>query len=207
MAAPKLTLELAPGSTLPAALASGSYVALVGAVAALYILAARAGLGLNAVSGFASLVWAPSGIALAALVLGGRRFWPGVFLGALVANALTGANALVAAGIATGNTLEAVAGAYALSRMPGFQPALDRVRDALAVIVFAAMLSTAIGATIGIMTLYFGGLVAPGAGLETWGTWWVGMRSASCSSRHLFSFGWRDPDPGFPLRDSSRPER
>ncbi|MEX2109596.1 MAG: MASE1 domain-containing protein [Gemmatimonadaceae bacterium] len=136
-------------------------------------MAARAGLMLDAVSGFASLVWAPTGIALAAVLLLGRRVWPGVFIGAFSANALTGAPVLAAVGIATGNTLEAVVGAYALRRA-GFQHALDRLRDVLALILFAATLSTMVSATIGVASLYFAGMVAPRDIVETWRTWWVG---------------------------------
>ena len=49
------------------------YAGRVAAIAALYIVAARAGLQLDTVSGFATLVWPPTGIALAALLLGG--YW------------------------------------------------------------------------------------------------------------------------------------
>ncbi|HEY8850979.1 MAG TPA: MASE1 domain-containing protein [Gemmatimonadaceae bacterium] len=150
------------------------YLGQVGAVAALYILAALAGLRMDAVSGFASLVWPPTGIALAAVLLAGRRIWPGIFVGALVANLLTGAPWLAATGIATGNTLEAVVGAYALSRVAGFRPSLDRLRDVLALIVLAATLSTMISATIGVATLYTAGLVQQSKIAETWRTWWVG---------------------------------
>src|SRR5687768_11210386 len=78
-------------------------VAIVG-LATVYALAARLGLGLDAVAGFATLVWPPSGIALAALLILGYRVWPGVFIGAFVANMLTGASPLVAVGIGVGNT-------------------------------------------------------------------------------------------------------
>src|SRR5207237_10652134 len=108
------------------------YAGRVAAIAALYIVAARAGLQLDTVSGFATLVWPPTGIALAALLLGGYWLWPGIFLGALIANVWTGAPVIVAMGIATGNTLEALLGAYALRRLPGFRLSLDSVRDALA---------------------------------------------------------------------------
>jgi signal transduction histidine kinase len=155
-------------------LLSPLYLGQVAAVAALYILAALGGLRMDAVSGFASLVWAPTGIALAAVLLAGRRIWPGIFVGALVANLLTGAPWLAAAGIATGNTLEAVVGAYALSRVAGFRLSLDRLRDVLALIVLAAALSTMISATIGVATLYTAGLVQQSKLAETWRTWWVG---------------------------------
>ena len=124
-----------------------SYLGQVAAIAALYVLAARAGLRLDAVSGFAAIVWPPTGIALAAVLLGGPRIWPGIFIGALVANVLTGAPTLAAAGVATGNTLEAVVGAFALKRVTGFRPGLDRLRDVIALIVFAALLATMISAT------------------------------------------------------------
>jgi signal transduction histidine kinase len=150
------------------------YFGQVAAVAVVYVLAALAGLRLDAVSGFASLVWAPTGIALAAVLLAGPRVWPGIFIGAFVANVLTGAPLLVASGIATGNTLEAVVGAYALRRVPGFRHSLDNVRDVLGLIVLAAILSTMISATIGGASLYFAGLVAPQKFAETWRTWWVG---------------------------------
>jgi signal transduction histidine kinase len=156
------------------ALLTPVYLGQVAAVAALYILAALAGLRMDAVSGFASLVWPPTGIALAAVLLLGRRIWPGIFVGALVANLLTGAPSLAAAGIATGNTLEAVVGAYALSRVAGFRLSLDRLRDVLALIVLAAAVSTMISATIGVTTLYAAGLVQQSKFAETWRTWWIG---------------------------------
>lgn len=158
----------------PLTLLRPSYIGQVAGVAVLYVLAARAGLRLDAVSGFASLVWPPTGIALAAILLGGRRLWPGIFVGALLANVLTGAPTLAAAGIATGNTLEAVVGAFALKRVTGFRPALDGLRAVIALIVLAAMLSTMISATIGVTSLHFAGLVSTEKLGETWASWWVG---------------------------------
>src|SRR5437870_4165316 len=73
-----------------------------------YFITAWLGLKLGAVSTFATLVWPPTGIALAALVIGGIRFWPGIMLGASLVNWFVGAPALVALGMGTGNTLEAV---------------------------------------------------------------------------------------------------
>jgi signal transduction histidine kinase len=174
VAAPQVTTQESFGLTTRKALLSPSYWLQVAVLAAIYVVAARAGLMLDAVSGFASLVWAPTGIALAAVLLLGRRVWPGVFIGAFAANALTGAPVLVALGIATGNTLEAVIGAYALRRVAGFHLALDRLRDVLALILFAATLSTMISATIGVASLYLAGMVEPRNVAETWRTWWVG---------------------------------
>src|SRR5262249_54846620 len=94
-----------------------------------YVILARIGLSFHAVSTFATLVWPPSGIALAALLLLGSRFWPAIMLGAFLANVWTGAPIPIAVAIAAGNTGEAVFAAWALQRIPGFRPRLDRLRD------------------------------------------------------------------------------
>src|SRR5262249_21988108 len=114
---------------------SGVLLARIAALAAAYAVFARSGLSIHAIGGFAALVWAPTGIALAALLIWGRRLWLGVFLGAAVANVWAGAPIPVALGIATGNTLEALFAITALGLIPGFRRSLDRLVDVLAVLV------------------------------------------------------------------------
>jgi PAS domain S-box-containing protein len=146
----------------------------VGLLAALYVTTARLGLMLDAVSGFATLVWPPTGISLAALLLFGYRLWPGVALGAFVANAWAGAPWPVAIGITAGNTAEAVLATYALRRVPGFRPSLDRVGDVLGLLVLAALLSPLVSATVGVASLALGGVVSFERFLPTWRAWWLG---------------------------------
>ena len=150
------------------------YAGQVALIAASYFVAARIGLQIDAISGFATLVWPPTGIAFAALLLGGYQLWPGIFVGALLANILSGAPILVGLGIATGNTLEAVLGVYAIRRLPNFRLSLDTVRDAIAFIVLCAMLATLVSATIGVTSLYLGGIVAREQVAEAWRVWWLG---------------------------------
>lgn len=69
-------------------------------------------------------------------MLGGPRLWPAIALGAAAANGLTGVSAVALAGITTGNTLAALAGAHL--RVVRFRPAMERVRDVLALILLAA---------------------------------------------------------------------
>src|SRR5207253_9175819 len=95
-------------------------------VFAAYVATARAGLALDAVGGFATLVWAPSGIPLAALVAWGFGMWPAVALGAVVANVWAGAPLPVALMIAAGNSGEALLGAWLL-RMVQFDPRIQRL--------------------------------------------------------------------------------
>jgi signal transduction histidine kinase len=144
------------------------------ALALIYVLAARLGLAMDAVAGFATLVWPPSGIALAAILLFGYGMWPVIAIAAVVANLLTGAPPLVALGIGMGNTLEAVLGAHLLLRVPGFRKSLDRVVDVFALIGLAAIASTLVSATIGVASLYLGGIVRGALVLEAWRAWWVG---------------------------------
>ncbi|MBI3341930.1 MASE1 domain-containing protein [Candidatus Curtissbacteria bacterium] len=96
-----------------------------------------------------------------------------VFLGAFAVNYLNGALPAVAAGIALGNTLEVVIGAYLLKRTH-FRRSLDRVKDVLALVFLGAIASTLISATIGTFTLFAGRVIT----FSTWGltflAWWVG---------------------------------
>ena len=82
----------------------------------LYFSTARLGLSFDAVSRFATLVWLPSGMAVAALLLFGYRLWPGILMGAFLVNLFNGAPLFVAVGIGIGNTLEALVATYLLKR-------------------------------------------------------------------------------------------
>lgn len=148
------------------------YPVAAAAVAGLYIGTAKIGIELSVAHGVVTPVWAPSGIALAALVLLGPQLWPAVAIGALVANATTGASLPVAAFIAVGNTLEPVVGA-ALLRAASFNPRLGRLRDVLALVLLAAALSTTIAATNGVTTLWVSGNLSGSYGSE-WFLWWSG---------------------------------
>jgi signal transduction histidine kinase len=150
------------------------YVVALIVLAALYMGAARSGLLLDAIAGFATLVWAPTGIAIAALLLFGYRLWPAIFAGALIANLWTGASLLAALGIACGNTLEAVAATAILRRTPGFRLALDRLEDVASFIVLVAVLCTAISATIGVSALALAGTITTSQVAITWRAWWLG---------------------------------
>lgn len=150
------------------------YFATLIVLALAYTIAAMLGLRMDAVAGFATLVWPPTGIALAALVCWGYRYWPAVFVGAFVVNAWTGAPMLVALAMAAGNTLESVVATYALRQIPGFSPSLSRVRDVLGLIVLAAVLSTAISATIGVSSLRLGGMMTASETANAWRAWWLG---------------------------------
>jgi PAS domain S-box-containing protein len=145
--------------------------ALVGSA---YLVSALLGFRAAFVAEQVTTVWAPTGIAQAALLLWGIRLWPAVWIAAFTANALTDASPWVAAGIATGNTLEAVVAAWALFSLRGFDPALRRTRDAGAFIVIAAVASPVISASVGVTSLCMAGLQPWTRYPELWREWWSG---------------------------------
>jgi signal transduction histidine kinase len=149
------------------------YVLKVAALALLYHLVARLGLKMAYVQSNTSPVWPPTGIALAALLILGYRYWPGISLGVFAGSLFTGADLNVALGMTLGNTLEALAGAYLLKRFVGFHNSIDRIRDVLG-LGFVSIFSTSISATIGTITLILVGRGSWEVFWAIWSTWWIG---------------------------------
>jgi signal transduction histidine kinase/integral membrane sensor domain MASE1 len=144
------------------------------AVAIAYVAAAMLGFRVAFVAEQVSTVWAPTGIAQAALILWGRSLWPAIWLGAFTANAWVGASIGMAIAVACGNTLEAVAAAWILGRFFAFDPALRRTRSTLAFIGVAVIGSTTISATIGVAALCAAGEQPWIRFREIWLDWWLG---------------------------------
>ncbi|MDQ3963042.1 MAG: MASE1 domain-containing protein [Actinomycetota bacterium] len=142
-------------------------------LAGLYVGAAKLGIELDVAHGVITPVWIPSGLSLAALLLFGYSMWPGVALGAFIANATSELSVDLAAGIAFGNTLEAVAGTFLLRRA-GFDRTLRRARDVLAFVLLGAFAATALAATNGVAVLWSGGIVPDSAVDAEWVLWWFG---------------------------------
>jgi two-component system, OmpR family, sensor histidine kinase VicK len=143
-------------------------------VASAYFAMAKLGISLAGDYSIVSAVWAPTGIALAALVLWGYRVWPGVALGALVAESTSGIPFYSAVGMTVGNTFEALFGAFLLMRVACFRPSLERVRDVFALVALAAVLSTTVSATFGVLSLWVGNEIATGDLTSSWRDWWLG---------------------------------
>src|SRR5437762_195718 len=120
-------------------------------VAVAYVVAAQVGFHFAFVAEQVTTVWAPTGIGLAALLLSDATLWPAVWVGAFVANAATAAPWWADAVVATGNTLEAVVATWLLRRVVRFDVRLQRIRDILAFVAFAAAASTTLSATIGVV--------------------------------------------------------
>jgi signal transduction histidine kinase len=141
-------------------------------IAVVYWLAARLSLSLALVHGQVTPVWPPTGIALVAFLMIGRRAWPAIAFGAFAVNLPIGPSALGAAVIAAGNTLAPFAAAELLRRVD-FHRELDRLRDAIAIIA-AALGGMMISATVGSSVLVLTGSISPTNFWSTWAVWWTG---------------------------------
>ena len=130
-------------------------------------------LRLALVRGQVTPIWPPTGIALVALLLFGRRVWPGVAVAAFLVNLPISPSPLVAMGIAAGNTLAPLLAATLLRRAK-FRTDLDRLRDAVAIVLLGALVAMTVSATGGTASLLLSGAIRPGAYWSTWSVWWTG---------------------------------
>jgi diguanylate cyclase (GGDEF)-like protein len=142
-------------------------------LAAVYFGAAKLSLLLAIPPGYATAVWPPSGIALAATLLLGNRVWPGVWLGAALANYTVNSSLALAMAMGTGNALEALAGAALIRHFIGAPRRFERARDVVVFVAIAA-LSCTIAATIAVLSMTTMGLVSWPQFLPNWWTWWQG---------------------------------
>src|SRR5664279_2856255 len=138
-----------------------------------YFAAGKIGLSTPFTSNNISPVWPASGVALAAVLLFGYRVWPGIAAAAFLVNwgSIPGVAAM---GLACGNTLAALTGAFLLKRVADLEVSLSRLRDVLVLIVYGALVSTMVSASIGV-TVLFATHVHPWSGIgSAWLIYWLG---------------------------------
>lgn len=137
-----------------------------------YVGSGRLGLAIPYIGSNITLVWLPTGIAVAALVRWGARYWPGVWLGALLVNLSIGSSWLVAGSISLGNTLGPLATWWLLQRLD-FHRTFDRQKD-VALFVLGAGSGMLLTASGGVASLWLTGLVPAELAGRAWLTWWLG---------------------------------
>jgi signal transduction histidine kinase len=151
-------------------------------VALLYYFSARLGYFLAFENTTALPTWPPSGVAFALIILLGRSAWPGITIGALIANVMaywnnpalgTQAIITISSFIAIGNTLEAVIGSHLvkawLNDIFPFRHAKNTFR-----FLFVTMLMCLIGAGVGTASLYFNKVITAQELIKTLISWWIG---------------------------------
>ena len=146
---------------------------LIGILAVIYFIAGKLGLMLASLHASASPVWPPAGIALAGLLLLGYRAWPGIFIGAFLVNVMSAGNVATSFAIATGNTLEALVGAWLVNRFAGGTNVFDRPQGVFK-FALAAGISTIISPAFGLTSLGVAGFADWANYGAIWLTWWFG---------------------------------
>lgn len=152
---------------------------------AAYYIAGRLGLLLAIPPGYATAVWPPSGIALAAVLLAGNRVWPGIWLGSFLVNVATSFEAgsteaivrslVIASSIGGGAAFQAVAGAWLIRRFVG---QVDNIitlgLNVVRMLLLGGPAACVINASVGVGTLWATGLVPNESVFFNWWTWWIG---------------------------------
>src|SRR2546428_2744799 len=150
-------------STLPA----------IGLLTLVYFIAGKLGLMLASLHASASPVWPPAGIALAALLVLGYRAWPAIFVGAFLVNVTAAGDVATSLAIASGNTLEALCGAWLVNRFAGGTTVFDRPQGVFK-FALAAAVSTIISPAFGVTSLALAGFADWTNYGAIWLTWWLG---------------------------------
>ena len=151
-------------------------------VAALYYLAARLGYFLAFQDTTALPAWPPSGIAFALMIILGRSAWPGITIGALVANIMGYWNSqtldqntiiIISSFIAIGHTLETLTGNFLVKWWIKDSYPFRNAKDAFR-FLFVTLFMCLIGASIGILSLFFNGVIPFEALVVSGFSWWAG---------------------------------
>src|SRR5882762_9586344 len=152
------------------------------AIALLYYLFARLGYFLAFEHTTALPTWPPSGIAFALIILMGRSSWPGITIGALVANIMAYWNApnlppqtiiAISTTIAIGSTLEALIGNNLVQAWIRDSYPFKNTKNAFR-FLFVTMIMCLVGAVIAAFTLYSNNVTPIENLLKTGFSLWVG---------------------------------
>ena len=150
-----------------------------------YVATGKVGLLLAAPPGYVTLIWPPSGIAIAALILYGRGMWSGLFVGSFILNAMVSgaglsldswlnANLGIAALIAIGSTVQALVATIAVERLFGNPLTFRRGMDVVAFFGIAGPISCLIAASVGVGALHGTGMIGLDFVIPSWTRWWLG---------------------------------
>ncbi|MBI1682885.1 PAS domain S-box protein [Caulobacter hibisci] len=144
-------------------------------LAVAYLALALAGLNWGAYRGASTAVWPASGVAFAALLLGGARLWPAIFFGRLAAALIVDSAPpfWADAVIALVSALSAAVPAGVLNRKIRFDPSLASMRDAV-IFILAALIGAAISAVPGVAALVASQVSPAAKGGLALVTWFVG---------------------------------
>lgn len=153
-------------------------------VALAYAAFGKLGLMLAIPPGYATAVWPPSGLALAATLVWGWRVFPGVLLGSFIVNVATSwdvgdaaamlRSLALALAIGCGAAAQAVVGAWLILRGGRFENIFTQEVAIIRALMLGGPASCVVNSVVGVGSLWVAGLIpAPNLLFNAW-TWWVG---------------------------------
>lgn len=169
-----------------------------------YLLAGRLALLLAIPPGFASAIFPPVGIALAAVLIWGYPMLVGVFLGSILLNLSIGFSSfealnlkglLIASGIALGTSLQSLLGSWLIRRCVGFPTALTDERSIFLLLLLGGPLACLLSASGGAGVLYLSQVISAAEFPFSWWTWWVGDSIGVLIATPLMFIAFAQPRP------------
>lgn len=151
-------------------------------IAVSYVLFGKLGLTLAQSPGYASPIFLPAGIAVAAALIGGRRTLPSILLGSLVLNVwvgylanqhVDGMDFVAALVVALASVLQSAIGGWALRRVIGYPMPLDRSREILGFLVLTPLICLT-SASLSVSGLLAIGVLSAASLWSNWAAWWGG---------------------------------
>ena len=167
-------------------------------LAALYFLGGWLGKETAVLSKGVSLVWPLPGLALAAILLFGYRFWPAIALGAILFSWMDKDQVpwgWFVLWTAMGNTIGAVICAFLLERFVKFENAMERTRDGVGFILLACGLGTSVNALFNVVGLVYAHQITEEAMFSRLLAWWVPNALAMLVVSPVI-ITWGTPSPG-----------
>jgi signal transduction histidine kinase/integral membrane sensor domain MASE1 len=160
------------------------HVLRVALLALTYFALGRISLPLSILPGYASPIFPPTGVALAALLIWGYSLWPGIFLGSFFLNLSVspvfahwmplGKAGLVSLTIGSGSSLEILIGAWLIRRYVETPLTLSRPGDVARLLALGGPIASVVASLIGVSTLVAANIISVSAFPFSLWNWWIG---------------------------------
>jgi PAS domain S-box-containing protein len=140
----------------------------------IYTFSSRTLLNYFAPDGSVSIFFIASGVGLATVLIGGKRYAPSILFGSTISNCLGGLPFLTALSMGTGSTLGALLAAYWLKQNKSFDLSLSKLSDWLLLMLLGGFVGCAVNAIAGVTALFMSDIVSQQRYFDKILSWWMG---------------------------------
>lgn len=165
-----------PGSSMPEKSSPSMNLKKIGfivAFLALYVSLSVFVLRFLTQNNVVAVFWPASGLALAALLLGGPKYIPAIFFGATTANVICGTAPVLSILFGIVNLAEAVLAYWILLRVRTIDLGMNRAKDYFRLFLYGSVIAPAPSAALGALVVAMSGL-APQPWVTNFAHWWMG---------------------------------